>query len=67
MGIGAVTGAVPGDTTANTTTGVYYIPFCNEVNGTVYRYVRLKATLTATGSESITYTAYLSTAKGLGS
>lgn len=66
MGIGAVTGATPGDTTTATTTGVYYMPFVNETNGTTYRYVRLKVTMTETGGETITYSAYLSTQRTMG-
>jgi len=66
LGAHEVVGAVAGDTGTDTPTGVYYVPFANDFAGTSYRYVRLKVTSAGT-SESITYTAYLSTGKHLGS
>lgn len=67
LGLGAheVTGATPAQTGADNGTGTYYVPFCNDFAGTTYRYVRL-AIFTVGASESITYTAYLSTQRTMG-
>lgn len=45
-------------TTADSTTGRYEVPFCNEQNGTRYRYARLFRRLSGT-TPSITSTAYV--------
>lgn len=65
LGAHEATGAVPGDTGADDTTGVYYVPFTNDVAGTTYRYVRLKVTVAGT-SPSITYTAFLTQQRTMG-
>ena len=66
LGAHQTTGATPGDSAVDSTTGVYYVPFCNDYNGTTYQFVRLRCTVAGT-SPTITYTAFLSTAVGLGS
>ncbi len=66
FGAHETTGATAGDTGVDMGTGTYYVPFTNDVAGTVYRYVRLKVT-TAGTSETITYTAFLTQARTMGS
>lgn len=65
VGANEVTGAVPGDTGTDSAAGVYYVPFVNDVAGTVYRYVRLKVTIAGT-SPSIQYTAFLTQQRTMG-
>lgn len=65
VGAHEVTGAVPGDTATDSPAGVYYVPFVNDVAGTVYRYVRLKVTIAGT-SPSIQYTAFLTQQRTMG-
>ena len=58
-------GATAADSEVDMTTGVYYVPFCNDFNGTSYQYVRLRITVGGT-SPSITYTAFLSQQRTMG-
>ena len=46
---------------ADSVIGHYELQFTNEVNGTIYRYLRLYTLIAASGS--LTYTAYLAKAK----
>ena len=47
----------PGD--AVTATGRFILPFCNEVNGTLYRYVRLYTVVAGTIASGINYSAFV--------
>ena len=44
---------------ADTTTGRYVVPFRNEQNGTVYRYVRLYTEVAGTVATGINYAAFI--------
>lgn len=52
-------GNVPAPADADTATGRHVIPFRNELNGTVYRYVRIYTTVAGTIATGINYSAYL--------
>ena len=52
-------GNVPAPADADTTTGRHIIPFRNELNGTLYRYVRIYTTVAGTIATGINYTAFL--------
>lgn len=44
---------------ADSTTGRYELPFTNEINGTLYRYMRLYTDVTGTIATGINYTAFV--------
>lgn len=52
-----------GETTVDSDTGRYILPFRNERNGRKYRYVRLRHVISGT-TPSINYTAFLCPGKG---
>lgn len=56
-GDAAVAGLAPDD--ADVSTGRYMIPFRNEVNGTIYRYVRVGTIVAGTIATGINYSAFL--------
>jgi hypothetical protein len=63
--VGAKEVIPPGSTAYDTdsTTGRYILPFTNERNGTVYRYLRLYTTVAGTIATGINYTAWLAKRK----
>jgi len=52
-------GNVPAPADADTATGRHVIPVRNELNGTLYRYVRIHTTVAGTIATGINYSAFL--------
>lgn len=52
-------GNVPAPADADTSTGRHVVPFRNELNGTLYRYIRIYTTVAGTIATGINYTAFL--------
>lgn len=57
--IGHLTPKVGGSDVTDGATGRFIIPFRNEVNGTIYRYIRLYTVVAGTIATGINYTAYM--------
>ena len=57
LGVGAKETMIGTDTDSET--GTYKVPFSNERNGTIYRYVRVYTDVTGTVGTGINYSAYL--------
>ena len=57
MGHSSGTALAPTGTT--TTTGRFAVPFTNEVNGTMYRYLRLRTVVAGTVGTGINYSAFV--------
>lgn len=56
IGAGA---ALPGAAATSSTVGRYRMPFRNEVNGHVFRYVRLETVVAGTIATGVNYSAYI--------
>ena len=54
------------DSNSDSTTGRYIMPYTNERNGTLYRYLRLYTIVAGTIATGINYKAYLSVSKQRG-
>lgn len=52
-------GNVPAPADADTATGRHVVPFRNELNGTLYRYIRVYTTVVGTIATGINYSAFL--------